>query len=294
MTLDRKKLQDGINLLYRNEHDALGEEITTEILEKGKDISNKYNLTKALQDGGMLVFPHTSVNDCGYQVAACVNAALDSGAKKVVVISVLHAFSEEMEIARQKVAAGADPRTFECWGIQSKTSKRKEWQRDHALMSWRYFWNAEVSRRKLKNPPEVFEYYPYLAGGKPEQLLGIEELKEFAKDAVVVSTADAFHHGIGYGDLPQDSFEPDETGLKKAKAIIQEGADILANGDYWGYNQHCVKAKSDARDAGQVFRYIRGPMKAEIVDISFSDASKLYNAPAPTWVLGAIFKWIKI
>lgn len=294
MTLNRKKLQDDISLLYKKEHDALGQDLTLELLEKGKRISDKFDLAKTLQDGGVLVFPHTSVNDCGYQVAACVQAALNSGAKKVVAISVLHAFSDELETARQEVAAGADPYQYDCRGIQSATSERKEWKKDHALMSWRYFWNAEIKRRNLKNPPEVFEFYPYLAGGKPEQLVGIEELKEFVKDAVIVSTADAFHHGIGYGDSPEDAFEPDERGLARAQSILTKGAKLLEAGDYWAYNQHCVEAKSDARDAGQVFRYIRGPMQAEIVDISFSDAAKLYKAPAPTWVLGAIFKWTKI
>ena len=42
---------------------------------------------------------------------------------------------------------------------------------------------------------------------------------------------------------------------------------ILARGDYWGYNRHCVEAKSDARDAGQVFRYLRGPMQGRILDL---------------------------
>ncbi|HHO56272.1 MAG TPA: hypothetical protein ENK21_07765, partial [Trueperaceae bacterium] len=210
MTNDRKKLQEDINRLYSAEHAALGEIATQKHLSKGRELAQKHNLADTLSSGGVLVFPHTSVNDCGYQVAACVIAALDSGAKKVVVISVLHAFSDEMETARQEVAAGADPHNYACRGIQGEQSERKEWQKDHALMSWRYFWNAEIKRRKLKNPPEVYEFYPYLAGGKPETLVGIEELKEFVKDAVIVSTADPFHHGIGYGDSPENSFEPDE------------------------------------------------------------------------------------
>ncbi len=294
MTNDRKKLQEDINRLYSAEHAALGEIATQKHLSKGRELAQKHNLADTLSSGGVLVFPHTSVNDCGYQVAACVIAALDSGAKKVVVISVLHAFSDEMETARQEVAAGADPHNYACRGIQGEQSERKEWQKDHALMSWRYFWNTEIKRRKLKNPPEVYEFYPYLAGGKPETLAGIEELKEFVKDAVIVSTADPFHHGIGYGDSLENSFEPDAKGLQKAKDIVLGGAKLLEDADYWGYNQHCVAAKSDARDAGQVFRYIRGRLRAEIVDISYSDASKLYNAVPPTWVLGAIFQWHKV
>ena len=59
---------------------------------------------------------------------------------------------------------------------------------------------------------------------------------------------------------------------------------LLEAGDYWGYNQHCVSAKSDARDAGQVFRYLCGPMKGRILDLTYSDATELYEAEPPTWV----------
>jgi hypothetical protein len=79
--------------------------------------------------------------------------------------------------------------------------------------------------------------------------------------------------------------------LERARQVIEEGIVLLERGDYWGYNQHCVKAKSDARDAGQVFRYLRGPLKGQIVDLTFSDAAELYQAPPPTWVATALFDW---
>lgn len=129
------------------------------------------------------------------------------------------------------------------------------------------------------------------AGVHPEQLPGIEEVAAIAKDSVIVSTADAFHHGLGYGDTPENSFDPDEAGLRRAQSIIEDGIRILEKGDYWGYNQHCVQAKSDARDAGQVFRYIRGPMTGRVIDMSYTDASELYKQPPPTWVAGALTEW---
>jgi hypothetical protein len=80
--------------------------------------------------------------------------------------------------------------------------------------------------------------------------------------------------------------------LELARHTIEEGIEILANGDYWGYNQHCVSAKSDARDAGQVFRYLRGPMQGCILDLVHSDAADLYHAPSPTWVAAALIEWV--
>ena len=295
--LDRDQLQRDITDLYVREHKALGEAGTLSHLERGKELSQKFDLPKTLREGGVLVFPHVGVADCGYQVAACVHAALDSGADKVLFVSVLHAFTEAMEQARRGVAAGEPPSNYEFWGVQGPgldaagLNNRKEWLGDHAPMSWRYFWEAETKRRGLDNPPEVLERFPYLAGGKPADLPGIEELQEIAEDAVIVSTADAFHHGIGYGDAPEDSFDHDAAGLAKAKKVLEEGISILEEADYWGYSQHCVRAKSDARDAGQVFRYLRGPMTGRVVDLTYSDAGELYKSPEPTWVASALFEW---
>ena len=293
MALDRDQLQKDIHAQYAREHAELGESGTIEHLERGK----QWLLADTLDAGGVLVFPHAGVLDCGYQIAACVHACLDSGADKVIVISVLHAFTDEMEQARQRVAAGSDVTQEKFWCIQGTgLDTGDEWTRDHALISWRHFWNAEVKRRGLSENqiPAVYERYPYLAGGKPDILPGIEDLQELAKDAVIVSTADAFHHGIGYGTPPEEAFHPDAAGLAKAQAKIEEGMAILSKGDYWGYNQHCVDAKSDARDAGQVFRYLRGEMTGKVLDITYTDATELYNQPPPTWVAAALMEWTPV
>lgn len=292
MDLDRDQLQRDIHALYTREHAALGDEGTRAHLDRGAALAQEHDLATTLREGGVLVFPHAGVADCGYQIAACVHAALDSGADRVLFISVLHAFSADMEEARREVAAGEPPSRYPFWGVQGPgLNGRQEWRGDHAPMSWRFFWEAEVKRRGLEEPPEVVERFPYLAGGDPGALPGIDELKELAEDAVIVSTADAFHHGIGYGDAPEDSFAPDSAGLARAKGVLEKGIRILEAGDYRGYNQHCVQAKSDARDAGQTFRYLRGPMKGQVIDLTYSDASELYSAPPPTWVAGALYKW---
>jgi hypothetical protein len=287
MQLDRRTLQEEIHALYRTEHETMGERGTLERLERAQ----QWNLAPTLQSGGVLVFPHAGVLDCGHQIAAAVQACLDSGADRVIVISVLHAFTDEMEQARIRVAAGEDPAQWPFWGVQGPSfGHRAEWRGDHALMSFRHFWAAETSRRGIRGP-EVVECYPYLAGGKPERLPGIADLARMTENAVIVSTADAFHHGLGYGDPPEKSLSPDEGGLELARRTIEEGMEILGRGDYWGYNQHCVRAKSDARDAGQVFRYLRGPMHGRILDLTYSDASDLYRQPKPTWVAAALMEW---
>lgn len=288
MDLELDQLQKDIHVLYEREHISLGEYGTLEMLDKAR----QWDLSGTLEAGGVLVFPHAGVADCGYQIAAVVNACLDSGVDRVLVISVLHAFTDEMEAARVRVAEGRSNLDEEpLRGIQGPGLETGElWRSDHALMSFRHFWEAETKRRGIYGP-EVVERYPYLAGGKPHSLPGLDELERIARDAIVVSTADPFHHGIGYGDSPEDSFYPDQRGLGYARKRIEEGISILEGADYWGYNQHCVSAKSDARDAGQVFRYICGPMNGRILDLTYSDATELYNAPSPTWVAAALIEW---
>jgi hypothetical protein len=293
MKLELDRLQQEIHKQYADEHAALGEDGAIRQL----DHARQWDLAPLLRAGGVVVFPHAGVHDCGHQIAAAVHAALDSGADTVLVVSVLHAFTDEMEQARRRVAAGGDPSKEIHWGIQGPgLDGRQEWRGDHALISWRFFWELETRRRGLQSSqmPRVIERYPYLAGGKPGELPGIEELQEIAKSAVIVTTADPFHHGIGYNTPPEESLPPDGEGLGLAHRRIQEGIDLLAAGDYWGYNQHCVSAKSDARDAGQVFRYLRGPMKGEILDLTYTDATQLYNSPPPTWVAGALIAWEKL
>lgn len=280
-------LQTRILAQYTAEHAALGEEGTLARLEQGR----RWKLAPTLESGGVLVFPHIGVADCGHQVAAVVHACLDSGADRVLVVSVLHAFTPEMEDARRRVAAGEPPSRFRHWGIQGTRLERgNEWRSDHALMSFRHFWRAETERRGISGPP-VIERYPYLAGGKPWELPGIDEVAEIARNAVIVTTADPFHHGIGYGTPPDQAHWPDAEGLAYARQRIEEGIELLTVGDYWGYNQHCVEAKSDARDAGQVIRFLRGPMNGAILDLTYSDATALYDAPPPTWVAGALIEW---
>lgn len=291
MKLDRPQLRKAIRQLYKEEHEALGDKGTLDLLEQAR----QWDLSGTLSAGGVVVFPHAGVADCGHQIATAVHACLDSGADTVLVISVLHAFNDDMQQARVRVAEGADATQEKYWGIQGDNTNNPhtEYQTDHALYSFRHFWQAETKRRGIKGP-RVIERYPYLAGGKPEALPGIDELVDLAKNAVIVSTADPFHHGIGYGDLPEKSYPPNGFGLTLAYNTIQEGIHILGAGDYWGYNQHCVRAKSDARDAGQVFRYLRGKMQGKILDLAVSTANDLYKTPSPTWVAGALIEWRKM
>lgn len=291
MELDRTSLQVRVNEMYRRHHDALGPATTHEILD---DAAERWDLGEALASGGVVTFAHVNVADCGHHVAAAVNGALDSGADTVLAISVLHAFTEEMEIARRDVADGGSPSRHPTWGIQGPgIDFRDEWQGDHAMRSLRHFWGAETERRGIHDR-RLVERYPYLAGGRPGDLPNIDETAALAESAVILATGDQFHHGIGYGMSPDESLAPQDGGLDAARDSMETGISLIEAGDHWGYNQHCVTAKSDDRDVAQLFRYLRGPLRGDLIDIGWSDSTDLYDQPPPTWAAGGFIVFERV
>jgi len=257
-----------------------------QILQAGR----AWDLAPTLQDGGTVLFPHAGIKTCGGQIAAAVHACLDSGAGRVLVVGVLHALNDEWDQARIRVANGADVTQEPFWGIQGPgLDGRQDWRDEFSLSNFLFLWHQELERRNAVGPELVLRY-PYLAGGRPEILPGIQELQEIARDAVVVTTADPFHHGIAYGEPPETALAPEKGGLELARRTIREGLDLLQAGDYWAYNQHCVSAKSDGRDAGQVVRYLLGPLEGSILDLVADDMTIAYKKPAPSWVTGALIE----
>lgn len=290
MTLDRTDLRTKINDRYRREHDELGVSGTYAILDEAR----RWDVSGTLAEGGVVTFAHVNVADCGIHVAAAVNGALDAAAD-VLAISVLHAFTEEMELARRDVSSeGGDPAHHPTWGIQGPGLEfRDEWRGDHAMRSLRHFWEAETRRRGITGL-RLVERYPFLAGGKPGDLPNVDEVATLAENAVIVSTGDQFHHGIAYGTPKDEALEMEPMGLKAARRSIESGISLLDAGDYWGYDQHCVAAKSDDRDAAQLYRFLRGPLEGSLLDIGASDATELYEQPAPSWAAGGFIEFRRL
>ncbi len=266
----------------------LGPEGAARLLNAGRE----WDLAPVLEGGGAVVFPHVSLDVCGHHVAAAVHACLDSGAGRVLALGVLHALTDELEGARVRVADGGDPSMEDSWGIQGPgLAGRTDWTREFSLLNFLFLMREETARRGVDGP-ELLVRYPYLAGGRPDALPGIGELERAARDSVVVATADPFHHGIGYGDPAGVAMVPGAGGLELARRRIEEGLSLLRAGDHAGYNRHCVEAKSDARDVGQVLRHLLGPVEGHVLDLVADDMSAAYDAPSPTWVAGALIELV--
>ena len=272
------------------EHLRIGESGAHRLLDAGRS----WDLSETLSSGGSVIFPHATIDVCGHQIAAAVHACLDSGADRVLVLGVLHALTQELEDARVAVAHGADVTQEASWGVQGPgLAGRQDWQNEFSLLNFFFLWEQETKRRGIKGP-ELIMRYPWLAGGRPHLLPGIEELQDIAQNAVIVGTMDPFHHGIAYGEPPETALAPQDGGLELASRKINEGLDMIRAGDYWGYNQHGPDAKSDGRDVGQVLRYLLGPLDGHILDIVADDMTKAYDSPAPSWVVGALIELTSI
>jgi hypothetical protein len=273
---------------YEEEYDALGEEGIGAILERGRS----WSLGTVMSQGGALVFPHVHIADCGPYTAAVVDACLACGADQVLAIGVLHAFTDEMERAKARIAAqdaGLEGEPLRGIYGEGLPGSLDCWRQDHSLYGFARLLH-DAARLRGVPVPRLILRYPFLTGPRPESLPGIEELATIAKDSAVVSTADHCHHGIGYGHSRQEALYFDEAGLAKVRGFIEDGLALLDAGRYREYLAHCVAVvKSDWRDAGPVVHHLCGPLRSTVLGIVPSDFSKsIYQAPAPTWCAGAL------
>ena len=252
------------------------------------DEGRRWNLSATLEHGGAVLFPHASIATCGHQIAAAVHACLDCRADLVLALGVLHALTPGLRDARTRVAAGGDPADEASWGIQGPgVSGRMDWEQEFSLSHFQYLMDIEARRRGVRGPHVVCRY-PFLAGGYPDRLPGMDGLASLVSLGVVVATGDLVHHGIGYGDSPSVSMFPSRRGLDLARRHIENGLTILRNGTPGEFHDHCVHVKSDARDVGQVLRYLLGPLEGRVLDLVADDMAEVYGVASPTWVACAL------
>lgn len=262
----------------------LGQEGINLLLDAGR----QWQLASVLQSGGALIFPHTYLHACGHQVAAVVHACLDSGADRILAIGVLHALANTMIEAREQEARGEDIQPHLLRGIQGPgLQDRCDWIKEFSLRNFEFLLEKEVQRRGTVQP-KLYLRYPFLVGGAPEKLPGIEELHEIAKDAAIVATGDLFHHGIGYGESPLTAFPQEAGGIDLAKQRILESISLLEKGSYDDYRAHAFASHNDAVDVGQVLRFLLGPLQGSILDIVACDTSLQWDSLPPTWVAASL------
>ena len=272
---------------YARERETLGLEGLHALLERAMEVE--------MPEGGALVFPHTRLEATGDMVAAVALAVVRSGCEEVLALGVLHGGRvEDAELVRRaRVEGDAEARA---WlrrvhgpGVAGDAGR---WTEEFSLDGFCVL--VELAARRLrKEPPRVVCRYPFLVGETPEDLPGMEELREIvARGAGLVATTDPIHHGRGYGDTagrgwPVDSAQATEL----AQGTVAAAMEVLRRGDYAAFQRLTTELRSDFRDTGPTVAHLvgrNGRWNVEICEVRTVDYAAALAAEEPTWVGAAL------
>ena len=255
--------------------------------------SRQWELAPTLSMGGSVIFPHTLIRTCGDQVAATVLGCLDSGADRVIALGVLHTLDREhIRSARIKALKGEDISKEACWGISGPYFPGDQtWKAEYSLQNFKFLWDYEVEKRGLKNPPELILAYICLANKEPWKLPGMEQLKSYLPNSIIVGTTDFCHYGKAYNTPPEQILPISVEAEQFSRSTIEQGLKFFARQSYSDYLQYCYETNSDGSDVGQVLMYLKGPLKAHILETKLIDVASLFEGnPEPSWVAASLIQ----
>lgn len=247
-----------------------------------------------MPEGGALVFPHTRLEATGDMVAAVALAVVRSGCEEVLALGVLHgARVEDAELVQRAREGDVEARTLlrrvHGPGVAGDEGR---WTEEFSLDGFCVL--VKLAARWLgKKAPRVICRYPFLVGETPEDLPGMEELREImARNSELVATTDPIHYGRGYGDLnascwPADSAQA--TGL--AHGTLAAAQELLRRGDYKGFQSVTAEYRSDFRDTGPTVASLvakNGSWWPTIHEVRVVDYAEALGAEDPTWVGAAL------
>lgn len=262
------------------------------ILDRGIDLVSQSDLINTLSEGGTAIFPHCDIRECGDQIAAVVHASLSACAKtgknQILLIGVMHALTDTLKKARQREREENimnDP----CRGVFGPGLANEElFGKEFSLDSFVFLLEQAAKRNGIQAPTVIIRY-PYLVYGEPESLPGMEELKQLAKESIVVATGDLCHHGTAYtSSIHQASDKKwalSEEGYHFAYKTIEKNLELLAQDNLLAYRKYCFETISDTFEVGQTLRFLLGPLKGYIRDLKLVDVSNIFpDKPKPNWV----------
>lgn len=248
---------------YRHERESVALE---SLFEQAPSVSLPY--------GGALIFPHTRLKESGHLTAAVAHAVVESNCKTVLAIGVLHGIE----------------RTEQHRGIHGPDTDLGIWHDEFSLDNFSALLDlaADITGKRV---PNLIARYPFMGGGDPESLSGLDELRRIlGEGAALVATADMIHHGTGYGTALDKQLEiASNTACEYARTQIAQQLWHLAEHDFAKFELVCSEAKSDFRDAGPVVAALLGePLSTRIHELTLVDYAQALEAPQPTWVAAAL------
>ena len=275
---------------YARERGRLGEDGLNACLER----ADAFGLPDRLRGADAVIFPHTRLDASGELPAAAALAAVRSGCATVLALGVLHgARAEDAGLVAAARAGEPDAR-----GVLRRVHGPGApgddgcWTEEFSLDGFQVLLALAASRER-RRPPLLVERYPFLTGEHPDDLPGLDELRDLLATpggTFLVATADPIHHGDPYGTPPAERRpRTDATTDHWARANVQAGLDRLVVRDFTGFLAHAMEAKSDFRDPGPVVAHLLGgDLRAAVHDLRLVDYADVLAAPEPTWVAGAL------
>jgi hypothetical protein len=277
---------------YALERAELGEAGLLALLEKAA--TSDLPKVPSLPGKGALVFPHTRLAESGRLAAAVALAVVRAGVEEVLALGILHGGREADTTLVRRAREGAPSaraalRRVHGPGAPNDTGHATE---EFSLDGFCALVEA-AAKREGKKAPRVIARYPFLVGDQPGDLPGTDELRALVdRGAALVATADPIHHGAGYGAREEDRLpREDPQTLEFARWTIDRGFRLLAARDFGGFSRHAAEVRSDFRDTGPVMAWLvdpARPLDVEILDLILVDYASALDAPAPTWVAGAL------
>ncbi len=285
--------------IYACERDCLKPSQIDEILDRGHDLLSGTDLVNTLSGGGSLFFPHTSILKCGDQIAAAALASLlacqRSGKNQVLALGVLHGYNNPLFSIYSRELEGKDISGDPLRRIFGPGLPFEELISEEYSLESYFFLLQHAAQRLNMDMPKVVSRYPVCICGDPASLPGIEELKQRAKESIVVATADLYHHGRAYGLSPEQSMPISPAAYDLAAQVIEGGLRLLAEDDLKAILKYCWDTLSDARDVAQMLRFLLGPLEGYIRDLTLVDIEYLYDGnPKPSWVAASLVELKKV
>jgi hypothetical protein len=239
-----------------------------------------------IPDRGAVIVPHTRLEVTGNEIAAAANGVVASGAEQVLAIGVLHgarrADADRVGAAR----AGHAAAIRELRGIHTEDGLAAE---EFSLDGFVAMLAAAAQR--AGRSIDVVRRYPFLAGDDPASLPGIEELATLRDGgAVLVVTTDPMHHGHAYGAAPTECVDAaDPATIDTVRGAVDAQLGLLAEHRFGEFQEMAARQRSDFRDSGPVMAVLVGvDFRWRIHDLALVDYSEALDAPAPSWVAGAL------
>ena len=271
---------------YARERETLGPQGLHALLKRA--------MTVELPVGGALVFPHTRLEATGDMIAAVALAVVRSGCKEVLALGVLHgARVEDAEWVRRARVEGDEEAVESLRKVHGPgvAGDQGRWTEEFSLDG--FCGLVELAAKWLgRKMPRVVCRYPFLVGETPENLLGLEELREIVgRGAAVVATTDPMHYGRGYGNDGEPCFPVDSVeGVKLAHGAVEAALETLCRRDYAGFQKITAAMRSDFRDVGPVLaELLEGRVLRKVIHaVRTVDYAEELGAEPPTWVAGAL------